>query len=491
MAEKGSGKLIINGQEWVPFAYRNMSFWHQWLSNLGHFHNFKDWGMGVPIRMLSITVNGTHTQVFKTPGNKKESDEAVLKLFSTKNKINLLEKRYKKFSAELLKSLVECHNSLTLRNWQRFEENYTRYTFGLALTATMGRIGMETLVQKIEKMGVKDSEIPKIVSTITYPGTHTPLFESVLDMLKIGTKIQTGVLEKKEIENELGKWLIQYGHIPVNFCDEAWSLSDARAQLKEALKKDCGKEIKELDKSHKEKVLAASEKIKQLKNKEIALLAFALQRTAYLNEFRKNVFCFVSLNIRPLFAKIAKMANSGQWQDCYYLLPREIADILSGKIKSIENIVKSRKIVACYMDDNNARALFLDKQSTKKVFDFISLKGSSVKTEMVGQQEIKGFSASPGKVKGIAKVILSSKDFSKLLPGEILVTIMTSVDFVPIMEKASAFVTDEGGITSHAAIVAREMNKPCIIGTKIATKVLKDGDLVEVDAERGVVRVIK
>ena len=59
------------------------------------------------------------------------------------------------------------------------------------------------------------------------------------------------------------------------------------------------------------------------------------------------------------------------------------------------------------------------------------------------------------------------------------------------MKKAGAFVTNEGGITCHAAIVAREMKKPCIIGTKIATKVLKDGDLVEVDAENGVVRVIK
>jgi pyruvate,water dikinase len=59
------------------------------------------------------------------------------------------------------------------------------------------------------------------------------------------------------------------------------------------------------------------------------------------------------------------------------------------------------------------------------------------------------------------------------------------------MNKASAFITDEGGITCHAAIVARELNKPCIIGTKIATKVLKDGDMVEVDAERGVVRIIK
>jgi pyruvate,water dikinase len=68
---------------------------------------------------------------------------------------------------------------------------------------------------------------------------------------------------------------------------------------------------------------------------------------------------------------------------------------------------------------------------------------------------------------------------------------MTTPDFVPAMRKAVAIITDEGGITCHAAIVSRELGKPCIIGTKIATKALKDGDVVEVDADNGVVRIIK
>ncbi|MBI1935587.1 hypothetical protein HYS31_04040 [Candidatus Woesearchaeota archaeon] len=68
---------------------------------------------------------------------------------------------------------------------------------------------------------------------------------------------------------------------------------------------------------------------------------------------------------------------------------------------------------------------------------------------------------------------------------------MTSPWYVPIMEKAAAIVTDEGGITCHAAIISREMSKPCIIGTKFATKVLKNGDLVEVDATKGIIKRIK
>ena len=69
-------------------------------------------------------------------------------------------------------------------------------------------------------------------------------------------------------------------------------------------------------------------------------------------------------------------------------------------------------------------------------------------------------------------------------------TEMTAPSFVPMMKRAAAIVTDEGGITCHAAIVAREIKKPCIVGTKNATKVLKDGDMVEVNAERGIVTIL-
>jgi len=68
---------------------------------------------------------------------------------------------------------------------------------------------------------------------------------------------------------------------------------------------------------------------------------------------------------------------------------------------------------------------------------------------------------------------------------------MTSPEFLPAMKKAKAIITDEGGVTCHAAIVSRELNIPCVIGTKVATKSLKDGDLVEVDTHQGIIRKIK
>ena len=95
-----------------------------------------------------------------------------------------------------------------------------------------------------------------------------------------------------------------------------------------------------------------------------------------------------------------------------------------------------------------------------------------------------------GVVRGHVKVLLDPRQSSDFKPGDILVTTMTTPEYVFVMKEASAILTDTGGLTSHAAIVARELNKPCVIGTKIATKVLKDGDEVEVDATKGIVRII-
>lgn len=105
------------------------------------------------------------------------------------------------------------------------------------------------------------------------------------------------------------------------------------------------------------------------------------------------------------------------------------------------------------------------------------------------QKVIRGVPANPGTVRGRVKVILNVKEEARRFStGRILVTSMTRPEFYSLMHKASAIITDEGGVTSHAAVISRELGKPCIVGTKVATAVLRDGDLVEVDGSRGIVK---
>ena len=89
---------------------------------------------------------------------------------------------------------------------------------------------------------------------------------------------------------------------------------------------------------------------------------------------------------------------------------------------------------------------------------------------------------------GIVLELVFLEDLDSFHDGEILVTSMTSPEYVFAMKKARAIITDTGGLTSHAAVTSRELGKPCIVGTKIATKVLRDGDMVAIDISRGVVK---
>lgn len=102
-----------------------------------------------------------------------------------------------------------------------------------------------------------------------------------------------------------------------------------------------------------------------------------------------------------------------------------------------------------------------------------------------------GTIACKGVATGRAKVIFELSELDRVQPGDVLVTPMTTPEMIPALKKASAIITDEGGITCHAAIVSRELHIPCLIGTRTATQRIHDGDLLEVDADHGRVNVLQ
>jgi pyruvate,water dikinase len=104
-----------------------------------------------------------------------------------------------------------------------------------------------------------------------------------------------------------------------------------------------------------------------------------------------------------------------------------------------------------------------------------------------GEELVRGLGAAPGEASGAVQVIGNLAEAAALREGEVLVTHMTAPDWVPLMRRAAAIVTDSGGMTCHAAIVSRELGIPCVVGTGEATKVLRDGEVVTVDAGSGVV----
>ncbi|WP_281166099.1 phosphoenolpyruvate synthase [Liquorilactobacillus sicerae] len=171
---------------------------------------------------------------------------------------------------------------------------------------------------------------------------------------------------------------------------------------------------------------------------------------------------------------------------------------LAGYAKKIEDHY------GCYMDmefalDKNTNKLWLVQARPETVWSQLKKKAAAKaqakdqQTADLGDAKVitRGLPASPGVAAGKVHVIDSPDHIDEFKQGEILVTLMTSPDWVPAMKKAAAIVTNNGGMTCHAAIVSREMQIPCIVGTKsrgaAATDVLKSGDIITVDAKNGVV----
>ena len=112
-------------------------------------------------------------------------------------------------------------------------------------------------------------------------------------------------------------------------------------------------------------------------------------------------------------------------------------------------------------------------------------------SEQVDCMEFEGTCACAGSVVGRARVVKTFAELGSMRKGEVLVAAHTRPEFFPAMKKAVAVVTDEGGITCHAAIVSRELGIPCVIGARIATRVVKTGDLIEVKASHGRVKILE
>ncbi len=161
----------------------------------------------------------------------------------------------------------------------------------------------------------------------------------------------------------------------------------------------------------------------------------------------------------------------------------------AGNIKKFGKSAKTLDKKTIFIDSivQFLRETSLRKNPKKVVRSFAKKEKLSKRKKM----ELKGLVASKAhKVKGRVKIVLYPDEIKKLKKGEVLVTRETNVGFLPAMIKACAFITDAGGMLCHAAIISRELKKPCIVDTKIATKVLKDGDLVEIDTGKGIVKII-
>lgn len=224
------------------------------------------------------------------------------------------------------------------------------------------------------------------------------------------------------------------------------------------------------------------EKILKL-NKREKYLFRAARIFTYLKGYRvdaRHYFHFIS---DIVFAELARRFHLSLTWFRYAERP-EILALLRGKRINKQTVLARRQNML-WLIERGGRKKFIPRGKIKDFF-----KNYVHEEKVTDAAEVAGQPAFLGKVQGRVKIVNSVNHVAKVNHGDILVSITTNPDLLPAMYRAIAFVTDTGGITSHAAIVSRELKKPCVIGTKFATKIFKDGDLVEVDANKGIVRKI-
>lgn len=209
-----------------------------------------------------------------------------------------------------------------------------------------------------------------------------------------------------------------------------------------------------------------------------------LQEGSYLIDLKKEEFTKCHHHLKSLQEEMARRIGI-KWLEACYLTPPELADwCITGRVVQISKIRERMKLCVLFVDGEKIHVF-----EGERAADFIRKEGLDLKS-MSTPLEVKGTCACGGNVTGPAKIVRKAAELSKLEKGDILVTLATTPDFVRGMKIAAAIVTDEGGLTSHAAIVSRELGTPCVVGTKIASKVFKDGEMLEVRASHGIVRKI-
>ncbi len=172
-------------------------------------------------------------------------------------------------------------------------------------------------------------------------------------------------------------------------------------------------------------------------------------------------------------------------QQMRYFLPKEVKPALLENAFDVNELnERFRYSLLCF---DSTGSYVVTGEAAKTMRAELNLQHEEVHLDA---NEFRGQAAVPGSARGMVKIINSPSDMEKMQKGDVLVSEMTVPEIVAAMKKASAIVTDMGGITCHAAIVSRELGIPCVIGTKVATRILKDGDMVEVDAVNGVVKKV-
>lgn len=405
--------------------------------------------------------------------------QSLYKKFSSSTTLlDKFEKQFRKFGADYSetakkisrKNLTKLTNKDLKKLYVEYQQKLLRYSVFVWAGFILNNFVAQKAKEIIEKYLKKYSEKEKIEITEDF---LRPLKKAAALQFQEDVEKIRGNFSEKSV-NEL---YLKYRWLPcLDIHNKHWSKKEFREHLKTF---KAAKRIQSKPKSIKEIL----RKLK-IKEKDRLYLEIA-QRFTYIIDARDDFRRKGVFYARTLFKEITERMGI-KLKDISYLQEKEIITFLGKGEKVSPSIIKERQKGFLLYFAKNGNIICEQGKTIPETLRKLGVKDKEKRVE-----KVKGIIASSGKAKGKTVIVRGVKDLKEVKKGNIMVAITTHPDFVPAMRKTRAIVTDEGGLSCHAAIVSRELGIPCIVGTKIATKVLKDGDLVEVNANKGIVKILK
>ncbi|MFH1053705.1 MAG: PEP-utilizing enzyme [Candidatus Woesearchaeota archaeon] len=489
-AEKGVVRKIIEYKKVSTGDYKVALIMHMFLEAFAHE---QEKVLGYGHKNAVIVFNDLRTRFYVDSNELKGVGQyAIEKL----NKDPLFGEKvileHKKVGEELLKNCEEIYNTnLSEKSNGQLNEIFQKYynSFVRFSAFHLMPVSLEKEISKKVMNNLKPlvEDVNDTIITVSTPTDETNLVREKKGLLKIAILMKDLNLDinSKQIMQLLEGHTRKFEWMGVTHKYTPHTIEYYTEKLQQILEKDPKKELHELADRLIETEKQRDQILKNLDiNDEIRSLIDILQKFSFMRDFKRDTGYKSHYFMEKLWNEIAKRADLTAEQ-VKNLVPSEINNyLLDNKLPNKEELDKRLKYQIISIVNGELKHFTGEKAEE---FEKVNI----VEEEINQTDSFKGMPANKGKVKGRVKIVLKPEDISKVEKGDILVAVNTEPAMVPAMERASAIITDEGGVTCHAAIVSRELGKPCIIGTKVATKILKDGDYVEVDAEKGIVTKVK
>jgi len=401
------------------------------------------------------------------------------------------------------KDLSQLSNLRLAEIYKRFYElDQPCYAYGnLVFIFEFGERALFTNLIKEAVKKRRPQKIQEYYSLLAAPAKRTIFYNQSLNILKISNLICRNKNLKRLILNNSGNKIIfllkkNYPKVYKEFCRQhsayhwlfyswegpAMEIKDFIDFARDVVKR--GNVAKELAKKSKELL-----NLKKYQEKAMAELNFnreerwavnMAQFAVWFQPYRKARQFKSCWHITKYFTEVAKRLHLNVDQT-RYLTHWEMAKALRKGRVDVNLINQRREFFVCYCKNNNVVVESGDK-AKKFVRENVS-QGKIIKSK-----ELAGTSACPGKAQGKVRIVNSLDQAVDFKKGEILVSYATNPLLLPYMRQSSAIITEEGGLTCHAAIISRELKKPCVVGIKGVVNALKNGDQVEVNATKGIVK---